>query len=102
MRAMENSLVNEELKFVNILFISLVKSPNYSLPDQEQFTQRIDKELEEYFKTTRKLKINDQFAIKTLDSVSKRIAYFFLLHKINKHTFLYSVRFCYQKRNKKN
>ena len=79
---MENSLVNEELKFVNKLFISLVKSPNYSLPDQEQFTQRIDKE--ESFKTTRKLKINDQFAIKTLDSECKQAnSIFFLFHKIN-------------------
>ena len=84
MRAMENSLVNEELKFVNKLFISLVKSPTYSLPDQKQFTQRIDKDLEEYFKTTRKLKINDQFAIKTLDSECKQAnSIFFLFHKIN-------------------
>ena len=65
---LDSSSLANDVKFVKKIFISLVKSPFYSNPDQRPLTDQLDEQLNEFFKTTRKFKINDHFAIKTLNS----------------------------------
>jgi hypothetical protein len=74
-----NSLINEA-KFAKKLTISLVKSPFYSNPDQRPLTDQLDKQLNEYFKKTRKFKINDHFAIKTLSVECNDLFSFNFIH----------------------
>jgi hypothetical protein len=57
--------------FSHKVFISLVKSPNYTSEALNQ--HQLDKSLFEYFLTTRTFKVNDHFEIKSFNSECNKL-----------------------------